>query len=111
MQQVSEEFIRAAYKDACSSWKDKIEAQFPEMFPKTFAVTEDLNTLKVNDAARDLNDAMGIPGAFRLLFGAGTAQETERGLFLDPRYDWEFRNLSGEGAVLIPHLKGTFQKK
>jgi hypothetical protein len=35
---VSEEFIKEAHKAACSTWKTKLEEQFPEVFPKTYHV-------------------------------------------------------------------------
>ena len=32
--EVDEDFIKAAHRAACSEWKTKIEAKFPEVFPK-----------------------------------------------------------------------------
>ena len=32
--EVEEDFIKAAHRAACSEWKTKIEAKFPEVFPK-----------------------------------------------------------------------------
>jgi len=37
MHQVSEEFIRSAHNAACSEWREKIERQFPELYPPPFA--------------------------------------------------------------------------
>ena len=31
---VDKEFVMQAYESACSTWKEKIEQQFPELFPK-----------------------------------------------------------------------------
>ena len=34
---VDSEFVMAAYESACSSWKKKIEAKFPDLFPNPYA--------------------------------------------------------------------------
>ena len=34
---VDKEFVMEAYKSACSTWKAKIEAKFPELFPSPYA--------------------------------------------------------------------------
>lgn len=36
MELVSKEFVREAHAAACVEWKEKIEAQFPTLFPKVF---------------------------------------------------------------------------
>lgn len=34
---VDKEFVMEAYESACSSWKKKIEAKFPDLFPNPYA--------------------------------------------------------------------------
>lgn len=34
---VDKEFVMEAYKSACSTWKKKIEAKFPDLFPNPYA--------------------------------------------------------------------------
>lgn len=34
---VSEQFIKDAHKVACSTWKEKLEKEFPDVFPKTYS--------------------------------------------------------------------------
>jgi hypothetical protein len=40
---VSEEFIKEAHEAACSTWKSKLEKQFPEAFPKTYKIGDRFN--------------------------------------------------------------------
>lgn len=46
--EVEEDFIKAAHKAACSEWKTKIEAKFPDAFPKEV-------TYKIGDRFKKIN--------------------------------------------------------
>lgn len=46
MLEVSEEFVKQAHKAACQDWKEKIEAQFPTLFPGLISKIEKLQEYK-----------------------------------------------------------------
>lgn len=47
---VDKEFVMAAYESACSSWKKKIEAKFPDLFPNPYAkIVKDENNIGVSN--------------------------------------------------------------
>lgn len=46
---VDKEFVMEAYKSACSDWKKKIEAKFPDLFPEPYAkIVKDENSIAIS---------------------------------------------------------------
>ncbi len=85
-------FIKAAHKDACSSWKNKIEKKFPEVFkPKetihSFGVSSSLSTA----------------GSGPLIIGHGLAPSGLAGkcLVVDDGYKMEVKTHNGNQILVF----------
>ena len=100
---VDEQFIRDAYDDACTEWKEKLKAKFPDAFKPAPAITIK-DTSKVYRLLKELCKELEIPDGSIEILNDAMPEHQNKGLFLHSTYiQWEV--VTGRSGQIDKHLR------
>jgi hypothetical protein len=107
---VDKQFIIDAHKAACSEWKAKLEAKYPDVFNKEFNISA-LTTLSNNKLfTNEQAEAAGFVDDRFMEVRTSSCSDGFGGkaFWLDSRYGWELKKVESGGMLLIPTVNKIY---